>query len=76
MITYVDRVCISAGKDAIAGEMHLSDTSMGMIFSAFALGYAVAQIPCGWLADRLGPRLVLAGVVSLWSCLLYTSRCV
>jgi ACS family glucarate transporter-like MFS transporter len=67
MITYVDRVCISAGKDAIAGEMHLSDTSMGMIFSAFALGYAVAQIPCGWLADRLGPRLVLAGVVSLWS---------
>lgn len=67
MITYVDRVCISSAKDAIAGEMHLSDTAMGMIFSAFALGYAVAQIPCGWLADRLGSRLVLTAVVSLWS---------
>ena len=59
MITYVDRVCISASKDSIAGEMHLSDTAMGLAFSTFALGYAAAQIPCGWLADRLEPRLVL-----------------
>jgi ACS family glucarate transporter-like MFS transporter len=47
--------------------MHLSDTAMGLTFSAFALGYAAAQIPCGWLADRLGPRLVLTCVVTLWS---------
>jgi ACS family glucarate transporter-like MFS transporter len=67
MITYVDRVCISAAKDPISAEMHLSDTAMGLIFSAFALGYALAQIPCGWLADRLGPRLMLTFVVTLWS---------
>ena len=67
MITYVDRVCISAAKDPISGEMHLSDTAMGLVFSAFALGYALAQIPCGWLADRFGPRLVLTAVVTLWS---------
>jgi MFS transporter, ACS family, glucarate transporter len=69
MITYVDRVCISAAKDPIATEMHLSDTAMGLVFSAFALGYALAQIPCGWLADRLGPRLALTFVVTLWSAL-------
>jgi ACS family glucarate transporter-like MFS transporter len=67
MITYVDRVCISAAKDPISGEMHLSDTAMGLVFSAFALGYALAQIPSGWLADRFGPRLVLTTVVTLWS---------
>jgi ACS family glucarate transporter-like MFS transporter len=67
MITYVDRVCISAAKDPISAEMHLSDTAMGLVFSAFALGYALAQIPCGWLADRLGPRLMLTFVVTLWS---------
>jgi ACS family glucarate transporter-like MFS transporter len=67
MITYVDRVCISAAKDPIGAEMHLSDAAMGLVFSAFALGYALAQIPCGWLADRLGPRLMLTFVVSLWS---------
>src|SRR5258708_776900 len=69
MITYVDRVCISAAKDPIAAEMHLSDTAMGLVFSAFALGYAVAQIPSGWLADRVGPRLALTFVVTLWSAL-------
>ena len=68
-ITYVDRVCISGAKDSISGEMHLSDTQMGLVFSAFALGYAIAQIPGGWLADRFGPRLVLTGAVSLWSAL-------
>src|SRR5260370_4225819 len=67
MITYVDRVCISAAKDPISGEMHLSDAAMGLVFSAFELGYALAQIPCGWLADRFGPRLVLTAVVTLWS---------
>jgi len=67
MITYVDRVCISTAKDPISGEMHLSDPAMGLVFSAFALGYALAQIPSGWLADRFGPRLVLAAVVTLWS---------
>ena len=51
MITYVDRVCISTAKDPISGEMHLSDPAMGLVFSAFALGYALAQIPSGWLAD-------------------------
>lgn len=69
VITYVDRVCISSAKDPISAEMHLSDTAMGVVFSAFALGYAIAQIPCGWLADRLGPRLVLTSVVTLWSAL-------
>ncbi|MEO7146074.1 MAG: MFS transporter [Bryobacteraceae bacterium] len=69
MITYVDRVCISVAKDPISSEMHLSDTAMGLVFSAFALGYALAQIPCGWLADRFGPRLVLTFVVTLWSAL-------
>ncbi len=67
MITYVDRVCISGAKGSIAGEMGLSDTAMGLAFSAFALGYAVAQIPSGWLADRFGPRLILTAVVGLWS---------
>ena len=39
---------------------------MGMVFSSFALGYAVMQLPAGWLVDTLGPRLALAGAVGLW----------
>jgi ACS family glucarate transporter-like MFS transporter len=69
MITYIDRVCISAAKDPIAAELSLSDAAMGLVFSAFALGYALAQIPSGWFADRAGPRLALAVVVGAWSIL-------
>ena len=42
---------------------------MGVVFSAFALGYAAAQMPSGWFADRIGPRRALAIVVVLWSLL-------
>lgn len=69
MITYVDRTAISTAKDAVSSELSLSDSGMGLVFSAFALGYAFAQIPAGWLADRFGPRVVLAGAVGVWSLL-------
>jgi ACS family glucarate transporter-like MFS transporter len=42
---------------------------MGMVFGALALGYALAQTPLGWFADRFGPRLALAVVVTAWSAL-------
>jgi ACS family glucarate transporter-like MFS transporter len=67
MITYIDRACISVAAEAISSDLSLSDKDIGMVFGAFALGYALAQIPFGWLADRYGPRLVLAAVVTVWS---------
>jgi len=69
LITYIDRAAISTAKGPMAAELSLSDGEMGVVFSAFALGYAAAQIPSGWLADRLGPRRALAMVVVLWSLL-------
>lgn len=67
LILYIDRAAISSAKTAIATELVLSDIEMGWVFGAFSLGYAFAQIPWGWLADRAGPRLTLAVVVALWS---------
>jgi MFS transporter, ACS family, glucarate transporter len=67
LITYIDRVCISSAKSLVAADLNLSDYAMGLVFSAFALGYALAQVPSGWLADRIGPRMALAFVVTVWS---------
>lgn len=69
LITYVDRAAISSAKDQLSRDLRLDDRAMGAVFSAFALGYAVAQAPAGWLADRFGPRGLLAGAVGLWSVL-------
>lgn len=67
LLLYIDRVCISVAKDAISGDLGLSDKAMGWVLSAFALGYALFQVPSGMLADRLGPRRVLTAIVSIWS---------
>ncbi len=69
LITYLDRAAISSVKDQVAVEFALDDKSMGLVFSAFALGYAIGQIPSGWAADRFGPRVLLTAVVALWSVL-------
>ncbi len=69
LITYLDRAAISSVKDPVAAELHLDDRAMGAVFSAFALGYAIGQIPTGWAADRYGPRLMLTVVVLVWSLL-------
>ena len=67
LLLYIDRVCISVAKDPIAGDLNLSDKAMGWILSAFALGYALMQVPSGMMADKYGPRKVLAGIVAFWS---------
>ena len=67
MLLYVDRVAISTARGPIAAELGLSDTQFGWALSAFALGYALFQTPAGLVADRFGPRVVLASVVTLWS---------
>jgi sugar phosphate permease len=40
---------------------------MGWVLFAYQIAYALFQIPGGWLGDRLGPRLAMAGVVIWWS---------
>ena len=64
-IFFVDRVNISVSGHFIARDFHLTDVQLGKLFSAFFLGYAIFQIPAGWVVDRLGPRRVLA-MGALW----------
>ena len=67
VITYVDRVNISVAARQMMPAMGLTQLQMGYVFSAFVLGYALFQIPGGWLGDRWGSRLVLTLAVVWWS---------
>ncbi len=67
VLLYVDRACISAAEQPISISLKLSHEQMGWVLSSFALGYALFQTPAGWLADRYGPRMVLAGIIASWS---------
>jgi MFS family permease len=48
-------------------DLGLTAADMGLVFSAFALPYALGEIPSGWLCDRFGVRTLLTRVVLLWS---------
>jgi ACS family glucarate transporter-like MFS transporter len=65
-VSYLDRVNISIAGGSIAEAYHLSDVQLGKVFSAMLIGYALFQTVGGRLADRFGPRRVLAGGVAWW----------
>ncbi len=67
VVTYLDRVCISQTKADISRDLGLSNTQMGLVFSAFTLAYSLFEVPTGWWGDRIGPRRVLTRVVLWWS---------
>ena len=67
IIQYIDRVCISQAAPNISKDLGLSPKEMGWVFSAFTLAYALFEIPCGYLGDRIGPRRVLLRIVLWWS---------
>ena len=57
---FVDRVSISTAAPLIKADLKISNTQLGLAFSAFAIPYALFQLIGGWIGDRLGPRLTLA----------------
>ncbi len=67
MISYMDRVNISVGQQALHRAFGLTTVSFGYLLGAYSWTYAMLQLPSGVLLDRLGLRRV--GVVSsfIWS---------
>ena len=57
---FVDRVSISTAAPLIKADLKISNTQLGLAFSAFAIPYALFQLIGGWIGDRLGPRVTLA----------------
>lgn len=68
MITYLDRVCFGAAAKSIVEELHLTGVEdLKWTFTAFAVAYAIFEVPCGWLGDRYGPKGTLIRIVLWWS---------
>jgi MFS transporter, ACS family, D-galactonate transporter len=66
-INYVDRSNLSIVAPFLSKELGLDPVQMGMLFSAFAWSYAVANLPGGYLIDRFGSRLVYGIAQLAWS---------
>lgn len=72
-LNYADRATLSIAQTQISQTFHLDPKQMGFLFSAFAWSYVAAQLPCGWLLDRFGSRIIYFSSIFLWS--LFTLLC-
>lgn len=65
-IAFLDRTNISIAGLQMQKSYGIDKQQLGFVFSAFLVGYAVFQVPAGWLAARFGPRAVLACALVWW----------
>ena len=66
-VAFLDRTNISIAGLNISREYGLGNQRLGWIFSSFLIGYAVFQLPGGWMSARFGPRRVLTAGLLLWA---------
>jgi MFS transporter, ACS family, glucarate transporter len=67
IVTAFGRLNLGISTKYLQEEFSFSTQTMGWILGAFALGYAMFQIPWGWAGDRYGPRKTLTMALLLWS---------
>ncbi len=67
VIGYSDRVNISVASMEMKDEFGWSQTTKGVVLSAFFIGYMAFMFVSGWLATRYSGRLVFGLAVLWWS---------
>ena len=65
LILFVNRVSISTTAPLMKTDLGLSNSELGLAFSAFAIPYALFQLFGGWIGDLLGPRFTLAACCAI-----------
>lgn len=67
MINYLDRTVLGIAAPQLTAELGIYAAMMGIVFSAFAWTYALAQIPGGIFLDRFGNKVTYFLALTLWS---------
>lgn len=68
-INYLDRSALSVAAPAVAKDLHLSPSRLGLVFSTFFIGYALFNFIGGWAADKWGGKKVFSSAILIWSLL-------
>jgi MFS transporter, ACS family, hexuronate transporter len=67
VLLWADRSNFSVAAVVWAKDYHWTPSTIGLMLSAFSLGYMVMQPLGGWLTDRIGARRTLSGTMAGWS---------
>lgn len=66
-IANLSRFTINYAILDIAKDFNINASMNGIIISSFFIGYALMQIPGGWLADKFGAKKILLASAIIWS---------
>ncbi len=62
-----DRATLAVAAPGLSRDLGIGPEQMGWLFSAFSWSYFLAQVPSGYLVDRIGARLAILLAVAAWS---------
>jgi ACS family glucarate transporter-like MFS transporter len=68
-IAYVLRTNFNIVSEMMMHDLGMNEYQLGIVFSAFAAGYAIFQFPGGIFGDRFGPRFTIAVIATAWALL-------
>ncbi len=68
-VAYVLRTNLSIVSETMMHDLGMNEYQLGLVFSAFAAGYAIFQFPGGLLGDRFGPRRTITAIAIAWAVL-------
>jgi len=67
LVNYLDRFIISALLPFIKADLHLTDAQLGLLHTAFTIGYLASSPILGLLGDRMSRKWLASSCVFLWS---------
>ncbi len=67
LLNYLERNAIFALFEPLKRDLHLSDSQLGWLGTAYVLVFSLASLPLGLLGDLRSRRAVIAGGIAVWS---------
>ena len=67
MISYIDRQVIAIVAQPMKADLGLSDTALSLLYSGFAVFYAIAGLPLARIADTYNRKWLITVGVFVWS---------
>jgi ACS family glucarate transporter-like MFS transporter len=68
-VSYVLKFNVSIVSETMMHDLGMNEYQLGLVFSAYAAGYAIFQFPGGIFGDRFGARFTITVIAIAWAVL-------
>jgi len=68
-VAYTLRTNVNIVGETMMHDLGMNEYQLGLVFSGFAIGYALFQFPGGLIGDKFGPRKTITAIAIVWTIL-------